>query len=77
MSWFWANNRADDQSRVVRIVRVLHWCIVGFAIFGLVVSYFGIIEAGDIEPISFFAVGFMWFAVALLGRGLRYIIIGE
>jgi hypothetical protein len=51
--------------------------VVAFAIFGLIVSYIGLIEAGDREPISYCAVGFMWVALAMLGRGFRYVIARE
>lgn len=76
-NWLWPRQLNSDDRMAIRIVRLLHWCVVGFALFGLVVSYIGLIEAGDVEPISFFAVGFMWLALALLGRGLRYVIARE
>lgn len=77
MNWLWPRHLNDDNRLLIRIVRFAHWCIVGVAFFGLVVSFIGIIEAGDAGPIPFFAVGFMWLALALLGRGLRYVIARE
>jgi hypothetical protein len=61
----------------VRIVRLVHWCVVGCALFGLVVSLIALSEAGDPEPIAIFTIIFMWFALALLGRGFRYLIARE
>jgi hypothetical protein len=77
VNWFWPRQLNTDDRVTIRIVRLLHWCVVAFAIFGLIVSYIGLIEAGEREPISYFAVGFMWVALAMLGRGFRYVIARE
>ena len=77
MNWLWPRHSNDDNRMPTRIARLVHWCVVGFAVFGLIVSFIGIIEAGNAGPISFFAVGFMWVALAMLGRGLRYVIARE
>ena len=76
-NWIWLRQLNTDDRISIRIVRLLHWCVVGFAIFGFVVSYISLLEGGDWEPISFFAVGFMWVALAMLGRGLRYVVARE
>jgi len=77
VNWLWPRQLNTDDRISIRIVRFVHWCVVGFAVFGLVVSYIGLIEAGDREPISFFAIGFMWVALAMLGRGFRYVVARE
>jgi hypothetical protein len=87
VNWFWPRQLNSDDRISIRNVRLVHWCIVGFAAFGLVVSYIGLIEAGDaepinyfgvgFEPINYFAVGFVWVALAMLGRGFRYVVARE
>ena len=77
MNWFWPRHLNPDDRISIRIVRLAHWCIAGFAVFGIVASYIGLIEAGNREPISFFAVGFIWVALAMLGRGFRYVFARE
>lgn len=77
MNWLWPRELNTDDRLFIRIVRLLHWCIVGFAVFGFVVTFIALVAAGDPEPISMFAVGFMWVALAMLARGLRYVIARE
>ena len=77
MSWLWPRDLKDDNRLLIRIARLVHWCVVGFAIFGLVVSFIGLVEGGNRDPISFFAVGFVWLALVLLGRGFRYVVARE
>jgi len=77
LNWLWPRQLNTDDRISIRIVRLVHWSIVGFAVFGFVVSYIGLIEAGDAEPITFFAVGFTWVALAMLGRGFRYVVARE
>lgn len=62
---------------MVRVGRVIHWSAIGFAIFCAVVSMYGMLQAGDTEPITYFAVMFMWVSLAMLGRAIRYIIAKE
>ena len=69
----WPRQLSTNDGIWVRIVRLVHWCVVGFAVFGLVVSFAGMIAGGNREPVSYFAVGLMWVALALLGRGFRYV----
>ena len=52
VNWLWPRQLNTDDRISIRIVRLVHWCIVGFAVFGLGVTYIGLIEAGDGEPIS-------------------------
>ena len=77
LNWFWPRKLNADDRLTVRVVRLLHWCVVGFALFGLVVSLIALIEAGDPEPIAIFTIIFMWAALALLARGFRYLIARE
>ena len=77
MNWFWPQKLNTDDRLIVRIVRLVHWCVVGFALFGLVVSLIALGEAGDAEPIAIFTIIFMWIALALLGRGFRYLLARE
>jgi hypothetical protein len=77
VNWLWPRQLNSDDRISIRIVRLVHWCIVGFAVFGLVVSYVGLIQTGDGEPLTFVVVAFTWVAVAMLARGLRYVIARE
>jgi hypothetical protein len=77
VNWFWPQKLNEDDRVVIRIVRVLHWGILGVAAFCFVVSFIGLMEAGDAEPITYFAVGFVWFALAMLGRAVRYVVARE
>jgi len=77
LNWFWPQNVKADDRVIVRIVRLIHWCVVGFAIFGLAVCLIAMIEAGDPEPVAIFSITFMWIALALLARGFRYLIVRE
>jgi hypothetical protein len=77
VSWLWPRELNTDDRITIRIVRLLHWCVVGFAAFCLVVSFMGLIEGGDRDPIAFFAVGSVWVALAMLGRGFRYVVARE
>jgi hypothetical protein len=77
LNWFWPQKLNDDDRLIVRVVRLVHWCVVGFALFGLIVSLIALIEAGDPEPIAIFTIVFMWIAFALLARGLRYLVARE
>lgn len=77
MSWIWPKVRIEDANFVVRAGRLLHWVAVGLSVFGIVVSFVGMIEAGDREPIPYVAVGLVWIGLALFGRGLRYLIAKE
>jgi hypothetical protein len=73
VNWLWPRNLNANDGIWVRIVRMLHWCVVGVAVFGLAVSFTGMMLGGNREPVSYVAVGLMWFALAMLGRGFRYV----
>jgi hypothetical protein len=77
VSWLWPRQLNKQDSVAVRIGRVIHWAAIGFAIFGAVVSFYGLVEAQDQEPNGYFAVLCVWIAAVMLGRGLRYIIARE
>ena len=77
MNWLWPRKLNSDDRIWVRIVRLAHWFIVGFAVFGLVVSFFGMIVGGNREPVSYVAVASVWIALAMLGRGLLYVLVRE
>jgi hypothetical protein len=77
MNWLWPRKLASDDRAWVRVVRVAHWCILGFAVFGLTVTYLSLYETGDADLITYFAVTCVWIALALFGRGLRYILVRE
>ncbi len=76
-SWVWPGRLNDKVTAAVRIGRVIHWCALGFAIFIVLVSAFGMIESGVTEPITYFAVFFAWGSIAMIGRGIRYILAKE
>jgi hypothetical protein len=77
VNWLWPQHLNPDDRVAIRIGRLLHWSILGFAVFELVVSLIGLIEAGDGEPIGYFSIAFLWVAFAMLGRGLRYVVAHE
>lgn len=77
MNWLWPRQLNTDDRLYIRIVRLLHWCVVGFAVFGLVVTFLSLIEDGETAVIAYFAVGFVWVALAMIARGLRYVIARE
>jgi hypothetical protein len=77
VSWLWPKHLNEQDSAVIRIARVIHWSFVGLAAFFAVVSTYGMVQGGDTEPITYFAVLFMWVALAMIGRGIRYIIAKE
>lgn len=61
----------------MRIGRVVHWTTIGVALFGLPVSLYGMMQAEEGEPLAFFAVVFMWAALIMIGRAIRYILANE
>jgi cytochrome b len=77
VNWIWPGNSKSDDRLWVRMVRLAHWIIVAFAIFGLVVSFIGMLVGGNRELVSYAAVGFVWIALAMLGRGIRYVLLRE
>lgn len=77
MSWLWPRKLNSDDKIIVRVAPVLHSAAIAFASFGLVISFLGMALAGDREIIPYVAVGIMWFCVAMLGRGIRYILARE
>ena len=77
MNWFWPRELKEDDRLIVRIVRLVHWCICGFALFGLVVTLIALFEGGEPEPIAFVTIVSLWLSLALLGRAVRYIVVRE
>lgn len=77
MNWLWPRTLNNDDRILVRFVRLLHWFIVGFAVFGLLVSFIGMIAGGNREPVSYVAVASVWLALAMLARGFRYVLVRE
>jgi cell division protein FtsW (lipid II flippase) len=77
LNWLWPRQLNSDDRITIRIVRLLHWCIVGFAVFGLVVSFIGLAMDNDREPFTYFSVTCVWVALAMLGRSLRYVLARE
>jgi len=77
MNWLWPRHLQSDDRVWVRVVRVIHWCVLGFAAFGLIVTFVSLYEAGDAELISYVAMACFWVALAMLARGFRYILVRE
>jgi len=77
LNWIWPDARVPGRSIWVRAGRFVHWLAVGFALFGLAVSLYGMVQVPGGEPVAYFAVITMWSSVALLGRGIRYLIASE
>jgi hypothetical protein len=77
MSFLWPRPANRQPNVTVRIARILHWAAVGIALFGVVISFWGMSNAGDRELLPYSAVGLVWAAVAMIGRGLRYILTNE
>ena len=77
MNWFWPRQLADGKILRVRFARVLHWFFLGFALFGLVVTAISFPEQGVTEPLEYLGAISFFIALAMLGRGLRYIIAHE
>ena len=77
MNWLWPRRRTEDPSVIVRIIRVIHWSAIGFAIFGEITTMYTAIQDPATEPLTYFVVSSLWVSVAMLGRGIRYIIARE
>ena len=75
--WLWPQKTNDQNNLIVRIGRLVHWVAIGLAAFGLMISFFGLVQAGAREPIPYLAVGLMWLGLAMFGRGLRYVLARE
>ena len=75
--WLWPQELRDDERITVRIARLIHWWTLGFAVFGLIVTYIELVETGDKEPITYVSVAFLWIALAMMGRGFRYLVARE
>jgi hypothetical protein len=77
VNWLRPRRLKGDDRIWVRIVRLVYWFIVGVAVFGLVVDFAAMIVVGNREPVSYVAVALMWIALAMLGRGFRYVLVRE
>jgi hypothetical protein len=77
LNLIWPRHTQQQATVFVRIGRLIHWSAIGFAIFGLVVSLYGMLQVPGGEPLAYFAVIFMWCTVAMVGRGVRYVLARE
>jgi hypothetical protein len=74
---FWPDRTSQHGNLIVRIGRSIHWLAVGTGVFGLVISFYAMLQAGDRLPLPYVAVGLVWVAIAMIGRALRYVIAKE
>lgn len=77
MSWLWPRGLNEEPSMTVRIGRLLHWSFVGVALLIATVSVVGAVQQNFAEPVFYVTVILIWFAFAMLGRGLRYLLARE
>jgi len=69
MNWLWPRVANDENSVVVRVGRVMHWSAIGLALFGIILTMYTLIWVEGGDPLTYFAVSFVWVSVAMLGRG--------
>ena len=77
MNWLWPRRRNDDSTWVVRVARLLHWAAIGLAILFATMTVVAGVQQQVAEPIFYVGAILIWFAFAMLGRGLRYLIARE
>jgi hypothetical protein len=78
VSFIWPTTRNPDPGAIGRLGRVLHWVglILGLAIFGLCVAWAADDGPDQYAPLMIAGAVFLA-ALALAGRGLRYILAAE
>lgn len=77
MNWLWPKLRVESDSVLVRIARVIHWGMAALAAFFWVITIFALLSAGEGNVIAHLTVTFVWGSIAMLGRGVRYVVARE
>jgi hypothetical protein len=77
MSWLWPRGLNEDATLTVRIGRLVHWSFVGLAVLFATVSVVAGLQQQVAEAVFYVTVIGVWFAFAMLGRGLRYLLARE
>lgn len=77
MSWIWPNKLNEQATIVVRVGRAAHWAALGVAAFGLIIGFYAMIQGNVVELLPYIAVGLFWVSVAMIGRGVRYVLASE
>jgi sulfite exporter TauE/SafE len=78
LKWLWPVQLNEDPSQTVRIGRVIHWAAAGAALFLIVITLTVLIESDeDVAITTYISVALIWTGLALLGRGVRYILSKE
>jgi hypothetical protein len=76
--WFWPRLRREETSAAIRAGRVIHWTFLVFAAPPAIVAGFAIFVIGDRDMFGIFVVAFLIaLGLALIGRGLRYVLADE
>lgn len=79
-AFFWPNKKAETNSFIIRLGRVLHWFAVVAAVYGMMFGWVaGYTEAGDRASVFNGLVFGLTMAIPILlaGRGARYLLSGE
>lgn len=77
MNWIWPRNVTETPGVLVRTMRALHVGATIAALFFWAITILAVWQSGEGEPVAYVVVTFIWFAFAMLARGLRYIVTGE
>ena len=77
MNLLWTRPKNEQTNLTIRLGRVFHWCMLFIAIFGTVISFCGMLQAGDRDPLTYISVGMVWMGIAMIGRALRYLLAKE
>lgn len=72
MNWLWPQKQHTETTALIRLGRVLHWVSIGLGAFIIFIGIFGFNSQSD--GLFFASFGLV---VALIGRGLRYVLADE